>query len=429
MRILAKYIYAPLLGLLLFAGAAVGENRFPKPDFESGYKYPEERYWTTTSETLWSVVDVAVLVALLGVVSWAALRRRSRKPVVVTSIVSVLYFGFFRNGCVCAVGAVQNVALALADSSYLIPLTAALFFFIPLIFTLFFSRTFCGGVCPFGALQDLVSIRNYRLSRSVTTLLGVIPWLYLIFALLFAVTGSGFLICRFDPFIGIFRLGGDTTLILLGVLLLLLSMFTGRPYCRFLCPYGVLLKLVAKVSIFGVKITRQECISCDLCRNSCPTDAILPPNENAVKEKRSAGIRRILRYLITIPVVAALFGFGGYLVSDRLANVNKEVRKAALVERYAMRPSEEQPTEVSTFLARDESVEELSAKAEQIKKQFGVLSAVAGGLVGVVISLTLLGLSVKRGRKTYTVDNALCVSCGRCFGYCPQNKVGSGTMK
>ncbi|MDR2937318.1 MAG: 4Fe-4S binding protein, partial [Prevotellaceae bacterium] len=369
------------------------------------------------------VLDIVVLVALLSVVSWATLRHRSRRPIIISSIISVAYFGFLRHGCVCAVGAVQNIALSLADSSYFVPVSVALFFFIPLIFTLFFSRTFCGGVCPFGALQDLVNIRNYRLSRAVTTLLGIIPWLYLILALLFAVTGSGFLICRFDPFVGIFRLGGELSLIITGVLILVLAMFTGRPYCRFLCPYGVLLKLVAKVSIFGVKITRQQCINCDLCRNSCPTDAILPPNENAVKEKRAAGIRRILLYLVTIPAMVALFAFGGYLVSDKLANVNKAVRTAILVERYANLSPEEQPLEVSTFLSQGASVEELSAQAAQIRKQFRTLSAVAGGLMGLVISLTLLGLSVKRGRKIYTVDNSSCVSCGRCFGYCPQNKL------
>ena len=83
------------------------------------------------------------------------------------------------------------------------------------------QRVFCAGVCPFGALQELVNVKNYRISKAVTATLGIIPWLYLIFAVLYAVTRSRFIICQFDPFIGIFRLGGDVGLLLFGALLLI----------------------------------------------------------------------------------------------------------------------------------------------------------------------------------------------------------------
>ena len=43
----------------------------------------------------------------------------------------IAYFGFFREGCVCAVGSVQNISLALFNPVYTIPITAVLFFIIP----------------------------------------------------------------------------------------------------------------------------------------------------------------------------------------------------------------------------------------------------------------------------------------------------------
>ncbi|MBQ9498733.1 MAG: 4Fe-4S binding protein, partial [Bacteroidaceae bacterium] len=101
----------------------------------------------------------------------------------------------------------------MVDNTYHLPLVVLLFFLLPIIFAFLFGRVFCAGVCPFGALQELLNVKNYRISKSVCTALSVIPWIYLFFALLYALTRSRFIICQFDPFIGIFRLGGDFGLI------------------------------------------------------------------------------------------------------------------------------------------------------------------------------------------------------------------------
>ena len=62
--------------------------------------------------------------------------------------------------------------------------------------------------------------------------------------------------------------------------------FTGRPFCRFLCPYGALLSLFSSVSIWKIRLSRKACINCELCHNSCPVDAIRSPYANKVKESR-----------------------------------------------------------------------------------------------------------------------------------------------
>ena len=234
--------------------------RFPKPDFTSGYQYPTIVH-SVPWETFWSWVDIGLLVVMMSLVAWAVHRRRSRGVVVGVSIVSVLYFGFFRTGCVCSVGSIQNVVLALTDSGYRLPITVLLIFLLPLVFALFFGRVFCAGVCPMGALQELVNVRGWRLSRAVSWALGFIPWVYLAFAILYAATRSQFIICRFDPFVGIFRMGGDMGMIIFGVMLLILSVFVGRPFCRFLCPYGVLLGVVSRVARRKVEVTDSKCIN------------------------------------------------------------------------------------------------------------------------------------------------------------------------
>ncbi len=402
-------------------GIAQAQNRFPKPDFESGYQYPDLQY-AVPNETLWVILDLLLLVALMGIVTWALYKKHTRGPIFWVSLISVGYFGFFREGCVCSIGSIQNIALALVDDSYHLPLTVLLFFLLPILFAFLFGRVFCAGVCPFGALQELVNVKNYRISEAITAALKVIPWLYLIFAVLYAVTRSQFIICQFDPFIGIFRLGGDMGLILFGALLLVMSIFTGRPFCRFLCPYGALLSLFSSVSIWKIKLTRKSCINCELCHNSCPVDAIRPPYANKLKESRSTGVRRLLAYFVVLPVMIIAGALLMRMASPNLSRAHKDVRLYDQVIQHEAQPEEELSLELEAFYGQGRSVEEITALYEAKVADYRFWCTIAGALMGLVIGLALIRLSVKRSRKQYKINHANCVACGQCFSYCPQNK-------
>jgi ferredoxin len=366
------------------------------------------------------ILDVAMLLLMLSVASWVVLRKRSRRWIIGISVVSLLYFGFYRKGCVCSVGSLQNVAVALTDTSYAIPWSALAFFFLPLAFALFCGRVFCSGVCPFGALQDLIHVKNYPLSKAVSKMLGLIPWLYLSLSILFAVTKSSFLICRFDPFVGIFRFSGEFGLILFGIGLLIIAVFTGRPYCRFLCPYGVLLKIFSKLSFHHAEITRQSCINCDLCMSSCPSDAILPPYINEVKETRARGVRRILSYMLFLPFMIIIGLIAGNAVSDTLSRSNRFVKLDEIIRNHEANPPEKESFEAQAFYSQGGVIADLAAQAETVRSQFKTGSRIAGGFMGFVVAVFLLNLSLKRSRPRYTINKGDCVSCGRCFSYCPQ---------
>ncbi|MCL2289480.1 MAG: 4Fe-4S binding protein [Bacteroidetes bacterium] len=400
--------------------AISAQSRFPKPDFESGYVYPEQHFFVP-KEALWSYIDIALLVLLMSFVAWAVIKKQIRWPVMLTAVISIAYFGFFRHGCVCSIGAVQNVALGLASDSYTIPLFVLLLFLLPIVFALFFGRVFCAGVCPLGALQEVVNIKNYKLSKAVTGVLSIFPWVYLGFAVLFAVTNTRFIICHFDPFVGIFRLGGELPMLVFGVILLIFSIFTGRPFCRFICPYGAILSLFSRISFRQVKITKKECINCQLCHNACPVDAIRPPYENKVKESRSIGVKRILRYMVFLPLMVMTGATMMYMLSGKFSKMNKEVRLYDMVIENEIQPQAIQSLELQAFYGMGRSVEELEAQVAVVKKEFRVYSGIIGAFLGLVIGLTLISLSTKRTRRFYEIDNADCVGCGRCFGYCPQN--------
>ena len=404
--------------LLMAEGHA--QDRFPKPDFTSGYEYPEE-YHHVPNELLWMTVDVVLLLALMIFVTWAIFKKRIRQPIIWVSVISVAYFGFYRKGCVCSVGAVQNVALALVDSSYVMPMSVLLFFMLPVIFAFLFGRVFCAGVCPLGALQELVNVKNYRISKAVSAVLEILPWLYLIFALLFAVTQSRFIICRFDPFVGIFRMGGDIALISFGVALLLISIFTGRPFCRFLCPYGALLSLFARVSIWKIELTKQTCINCELCHNACPVDAIRPPFDNKIKESRMHGVKRIIMYFVALPVIIISCSILTRHFSDNFSRVHKDVRLYEMVIQHQEEQNELISLELEAFYGLGMSLDEIEETFEIIRADFKFYSTVAGFFIGLVIGLSLISFSLKRTRKLYDIDHGACVDCGRCFSYCPQN--------
>ncbi|MCX7030073.1 MAG: 4Fe-4S binding protein, partial [Spirochaetes bacterium] len=244
-----------VIGLAALAPAALpAADRVPRPEFTSGYEEPSVQTPAPRSEVL-EYLDVAVLAICLTLSGWLAIRARSREGIFLLSVFSIAYFGFFRKGCICPIGAIQNVALALADPTYAVPVVAVAFFALPLVTALAVGRTFCAAVCPFGALQDAVIVKLLRLPRWLTVPLGFLPVVYLGLSVLFAATGAEFIVCRFDPFVNFFRIGGSVEILALGGGFLLLGTVVARPYCRFLCPYGVILGWLSRLSVRHASIS------------------------------------------------------------------------------------------------------------------------------------------------------------------------------
>ncbi len=140
MRRQLRILSALALLLLLVAGAGAQEL-LSRPEIE-GHATPTAEFPEPRSASL-EYTDVAVLAVALGLSVYLALVRRSRRGLFLLAIGSLVYFGFYRQGCVCAIGSIQNVVLALSDSSYGVSLAILAFFALPLVATLFFGRTFC----------------------------------------------------------------------------------------------------------------------------------------------------------------------------------------------------------------------------------------------------------------------------------------------
>ena len=410
-------VIVALCGVVTAAGPAAAAQKFtPKlPDWYQipHHLAPDAEHW------IWVYSDTHLLLGALVLASYLALKLRSRRGLFWLMVACVGYFGFVREGCVCPIGAVQNVVSAVVDGDYVLPVAVVVFFALPLIFTLLFGRTFCASVCPLGGVQDLVGLWPIAVPRWLSEGLGLLAWAYLGAAILFAATGCSYLICQYDPFIAIFRLGGDMHMIVLGGCMLLIGVFIARPYCRFLCPYGALLRVASALSWKHATITPGACIACRLCEDSCPYGAIDAANAEGRAPPRTEGKRRLAILLALLPVLVAAGAYGGTFLAGPFSRMHKEVRLAERVHGEAAKKLTGTTVDSDAFYKTNEDPKALYDRANALRETFRTGCAWFGGLFAMVVGLKLVALSVRRTRGDYTPHSATCFSCGRCFEYCP----------
>lgn len=416
-----------LLGLIAVPWAVLAEERFPPPDFTS-HKLPSTEVPPADSPA-WAYVHLAVLTMGLGAASYLALLRRSRRGLFVVSLVMLAWLGFVKEGCICPIGAIQNVALALFDRTYTIPLTAIGLFVLPIVFTLFFGRTFCAAVCPLGAVQELAAVRPQRVPQWLDHALGLVRYVYLGAAVIFAATGTAFLICRYDPFVAIFRRSGSINMLVFGGAILVIGVFVGRPYCRYLCPMGAILGLCSRVAKWHLAIPPGECIRCRLCSDVCPYGAIVEPTVPQGPAERNRARRRLAWMIVLLPVWLLLGAGLGRAIAVPLAKLDPIVRLAERVRLEELGRVDGTTDASDAFRNTGRSREDLYQDAQMIVQRFNRLGVALGVWVGLVIGAKLISLSLRRRRAEYEPDRAGCVSCGRCFWYCPSEQMRLGLIE
>ncbi len=410
--------------ILVFAmGSVHGQQRFPKPEFETGYEQPS----TSTPEPRAAVLefaDVLILFLVLSLATWLVIKRRSRRGILWLSVFTLIYFGFYRNGCICSIGSIQNVTLAIFDPAYKISISVLIFFLLPLVFALFYGRTFCAAACPLGAIQDLVVIHPVSINSWLRKTLSFVPHIYLGLAVLFAATGTDFIICRYDPFVGIFRMDGPYTMIVLGIAFLLLGLFFARPYCRVFCPYGVLLGWMSRFSGKHMTITPSQCISCKLCADSCPFDAINVPNDEKIRTENT--VRRSVRNYVIFGLLLPLWVLlGGLSVSSAHVFLSKANPDVYLSELLIARPelkADPDNLDIQAFLESGKSMDQLVQEASVIRTKFKKGGWFLGGYLGLVLGIMIMNQFLLKSRKDYEPHKGDCFSCGRCMDYCPVDK-------
>ena len=146
---------------------------------------------------------------------------------------------------------------------------------------------FCGWLCPFGSLSELLYKVGGAIGLKRLQFLLPRPWhdrlkwlKYAVFFGLLAVSGFSMgwaeMLAEVEPFKTTFLVGWGQrawpyTLFAAG--LLALSIFTERPFCKYLCPLGASLAMPSTFRWFGLR-RKQECSTCRACQRGCGSQAI-----------------------------------------------------------------------------------------------------------------------------------------------------------
>jgi ferredoxin len=221
--------------------------------------------------------------------SWFLIRRKWYRWRSIVLIASIGFFGFYAGGCLCPIGWVERFFLWIKHPAW--SLTPVISLFLLLLFTFFKGRIFCGWVCPQGAIQDVLLRKNLMVSVSYRweRFLQWGRWLVFGVIALMALFFSIGWFCQFDPFKAVFQLYGTPMMFGMAFVVLGLSLFIYRPFCRFLCPLGGLFSLVNWLALrLGVQSDKlmPACKSCQKCSNECASNALFL-DEKQVKVRRS----------------------------------------------------------------------------------------------------------------------------------------------
>lgn len=212
-----------------------------------GGKGAQEKSAERTVATGWTLGSIVALIAvLLGAV--VPLFTNNRRLHLVQLVVNVVVLGLWTGTFVSYTlflrlfaGGVSLSAIGTLAAPLLMLIVALLY---PLAGR---SGHYCAHVCPFGSAQELAGKLSRRKLRITPRVLRVLTALRnLLWGVLMALllTGTCTAWIDYELFTAFIYSSASVWVIVLAMLFLVLSVWVPRPYCRFVCPTGALLKSV-----------------------------------------------------------------------------------------------------------------------------------------------------------------------------------------
>ncbi|UVM46817.1 NosR/NirI family protein [Pseudomonas brassicacearum] len=207
-------------------------------------------------------------------------------------VFTVVFIGWYALGQISVVNVLTFVHALFENFRWELFLTDPIIFilwtFTAASILLWGRGVFCGWLCPFGALQELINeaarklkIPQYELPFAVHERLWAIK--YIILLLLFGISlesmATAEQFAEVEPFKTAITLKFDRQwwFVAYAVALLVINIFTRKVYCRYVCPLGAALAIPTKLRLFDWLKRRKECgTPCQLCAKECEIQAIHP---------------------------------------------------------------------------------------------------------------------------------------------------------
>lgn len=268
------------------------------------FRYPETRGndYTPAWVLLWESrrVDIAVLVlslvVLTAIIVWQH-RLTRRRPLLRWLrggflLFTLVFIGWYAQGQLSVVNVLTLLQALLHGFNirdFLIdPIVFILWLYVFASLLLWGRGVFCGWLCPFGVLQEMVAgiaqrlrIRQWKIPYHWHTRLWRVKYV-----LLLILVGTSFysltlaeVLSEVEPFKTAITLVfvRSWPFVLYAAILLALGLFVHKFFCRYLCPLGAGLAIVGRLRRFEWLNRRRECGSpCQLCRHKCEIGAISP---------------------------------------------------------------------------------------------------------------------------------------------------------
>ena len=248
-------------------------------------------------------VDIVVIVLALALLSvvlarprWMSAHPRRLRLFRLGFLAWTLgYLGWYAQGQLSIVqitGAFKSLRAGLGLSSYLYdPVSLVLFAFTLVSFVAWGRGTFCGWLCPFGALQEFVGLLAEKLRLPRLTLPAAVArkmenGRYVVLAVLVGCAifapEIGENLNEVEPFKTSITVAFDRgwPFVAYAAALLLAGAFYYKFFCRFICPLGGAMSLGGKLRRLDWLNRRSECGKpCQRCKAECKYDAIEPGGE------------------------------------------------------------------------------------------------------------------------------------------------------
>ena len=220
-----------------------------------------------------------ILFTAFATLAFVSFFRKSRPLKYVTLVAAVAYLGFNKSQLISVVNIYGLMTGNLPVFRY--SLAWYLFAVFTVVTTILWGRLYCGRVCAFGALtqlMDRIVPAKLRLeppawleSRAALVKYGLLAATLLYFLATAEISAYRFV----EPF-WMFTRRGTTGMWIGLAILLVATVFVRNLYCRFLCPVGAALGLLSKLTVFRIK-RWSECNTCKICEKTCEWGAIRGP--------------------------------------------------------------------------------------------------------------------------------------------------------
>ena len=223
-------------------------------------------------------LDLTLFTAFL-VLALVSFFRKSVRLKYVTFIAAVGYLGFWKSTLLSVTDIFRVADLSLPIFKY--NLAWYLFAVFAMVSTVLWGRLYCGRICAYGALTQLLDPivprkMRFEIPVRIEKHANLIKYgvLVLVLAYFFATRDVG--VYRFvEPF-WMFGLFGTTGMWIGLAVLLVATVFVRNLYCRFLCPVGAMLGILSNLTVFKIK-RWAECNTCKICEKTCEWGAIRGP--------------------------------------------------------------------------------------------------------------------------------------------------------